>query len=97
MRLIRLQDDEAGIGIGMFGGSSRLTEPIGAPRGSRHQEAAQLLALRIGVEPVQLLGDRIAGDLRHAADRDLADFAFAMNVQQLDRALPSHVDNSNQT
>src|SRR5690606_27495239 len=44
------------------------------------------------VDVVELLGDRVAGDLRHAADRHLADLAFAMNIQQLDRALPSHVD-----
>ncbi len=35
MRLIRLQNDEGRIGRGFFGGSSRLTEPIGRPLGSR--------------------------------------------------------------
>jgi hypothetical protein len=58
------------------------------------EEAAKLLALRIGIQPVKLGGDRFAGDLRHAADRDLADFTFSMNIQKLDRTLPSHLSNS---
>src|SRR6185369_15156167 len=90
MRLVRLQDDEGRIGIWML---RRQQQIDGADRRAARLEAekaAQFLALRIGVQPVQLFGDRIAGDLRHAADRDLADFTFRVDIQKLDRALPSH-------
>ncbi len=97
MRLIRLEDDEGGIGIGMPG---RKEEIDRADRGATRLEAKetpQLLPLRIGVQPVQLIGNRVAGYLRHAADRHPADLALTMNIQQLDRTLPTHGPCSYQT
>jgi hypothetical protein len=90
MRLVRLEDDEAGIGIGMFRRKQQIDGADRCAARLQAEKAAKLLSLRIGVQPMQLFGDRIARNLRHSADRDLADFTFAMNVQKLDRTFPPH-------
>ena len=90
LRLVGLEDDEAGIGLRALGRNQKVNRARRRRARLEAQETAQAVVDRVDV--VELLGDRIAGDFRHAADRHLADFTFAMNVQQLDRALPSHVD-----
>jgi len=43
---------------------------------------------------VKLGGDCLARNFGHATDCDLADLTFGMNIQKLDRALPSHFSSS---
>ena len=91
MGLIRLQDDEGCIGCRVL---RREQQVDGADRRAarfQHKHAPQRLALGIRVQPEQLLRHGFPGDLRHAADGDLSDFTFGMYVEQLKRALPSHV------
>ncbi len=89
MRLIRLENDEAGVGLGPPGRQQEIDRS--QRRGARFetQEPAQAVVDRVDV--VQLFGNRVSRDLRHAANRDPADLAFAMHIQQLDRLLPSHL------
>lgn len=97
MRLVRLQDDEGRIRIGMLRRQQQVDRTDRRTTRLKAEEATKFLTLGISVQPVKLSGDRLTRNLRHAADRDLADLTFGMNIQKLDRALPSHLSNSSQT
>jgi hypothetical protein len=94
MRLVWLQDNKGSVSIGMLW---RQQQVDGADRCAARleaEEATKLLPPGVGVQPVKLGGDRLARNFRHATDGDLADLTFGVNIQKLDRALPSHLSNS---
>ncbi|MCY1307492.1 hypothetical protein D9M70_574170 [compost metagenome] len=88
MRLVGLEDDEAGVCLRPLRRHQQVDRADRTGARLQAQEPAQAVIDRVDV--VELLGDRVSRDLRYAADRDLADLTLAMNVQQLDCALPPH-------
>ncbi len=90
MRLVRLENDEGSIRIRVLGWQQQID---GADRRSarlKRQEAAKFLTLRIGVQPVQLLGNRGARNFRHATGSDTTNLPFAMDIEKLKGAFPAH-------
>ncbi len=85
-----LQMMKAASASGLFWrAGERLTEPIGVPRGSRQRSGA-VPAPWDRNSSIQAARRRYCREFSDATDRHTADLAFRMNIQQLDRTLPSH-------
>ncbi|MNY27480.1 hypothetical protein D3C86_1613890 [compost metagenome] len=90
MRLIRLENDESRMRIRMFRRQEKIDRAHGRAARFQRQKAAQSLTLRIGIHPVKLFSHSIAGNFRRTAGDDTADFAFAMDIEKLESAFPTH-------
>eukprot|EP00913_Durusdinium_trenchii_P026971 g25306.t1 len=90
MSLVRLKDDEGGIGVRVLRRQQEIDRTYRRTAWLKAKKAPEFLPLGIRVQPGELCRYAVTGDLWDTADCDPADFPFRMNIQQLDRALPSH-------
>ena len=89
VRAIRLQHDEAGVGVGAGGRDQQVDRHLGAGARLVRHEPPQ--AAVDGVDVVHLVEHGRARNLRRTADDHLADLALAVDLDQLERTRPGHV------
>ena len=88
MGAIRLQHDEAGVGVGPGGREQQVDRHLGAGARLVGHEPPQAAVDMVDV--VHLVEHGRAWNFRRAADDHLADLALAMDLDQLERTRPAH-------
>ncbi len=90
MGAIRLQHDEAGVGIRPRRRDQEIHRHCSAGAGLKGDELSEAVIHRIDM--IHFLQGRGTWNIGCATDDDLADLTLAMDLENLDRAFPLHCD-----